>query len=164
MVVNRIPLEAFEDPLCDYESPVYQCDLQRALAEEPVAALQSKPFVHVRASAPIRQAVQALHGTHSSSLLVVDDGEVVGIFTERDVLERVAEQFPKLAARPVREVMTTDPTVIYESDPVGMALAAIAVAGHRHVPVLKVDATLDGIVSPRRVFDFLQKHFDDSPS
>ncbi len=160
----RDPVSDFRDPLSDYESPEYASELQRALGEELVCEIQCRPYVHVRASAPIRQAVQALHGSHSSSLLVVDDGKVVGIFTERDVLERVAEQFQKLASHPVREVMTCDPTVVYESDPVGTALAAIAVAGHRHVPVLKVDATLDGIVSPRRVFHFLEKHFEDAPA
>ena len=77
------------------------------------------------------------------------------------MLEKVAEQFSKLASRPVREVMTAEPTVVYECDPVGTALAAIAVAGHRHIPVLRVDGTLKGIVSPRRVFDFLEQYFED---
>ena len=161
MVANRISPDAFDDPLSDYEPQEYERELQRTLAEESVDALPCSPYVHIRASAPIRQAVQTLQGTHCSSLLVVEDGRVVGIFTERDVLERVAEHFSKLSARPVSEVMTADPLVIYESDPVGMALAAIAVAGHRHVPVLKVDATLVGIVSPRRLFDFLVDHLDD---
>ncbi len=160
--VSRFTLDAFEDPLSDFEPPEYSCEFQRVLAEESVSALASQPYVHIRASAPIRQAVQALHGSHASSLLVTDNGKVVGIFTERDVLERVAEQFSKLASRPVREVMTTEPTVVYECDPVGTALAAIAVAGHRHVPVLRVDGTLEGIVSPRCVFDFLEQYFEDA--
>jgi CBS domain-containing protein len=160
--VSPIPLAAFDDPLSDYRSPAYQNEIQRALAEESVSSIQSQPFIHIRSTAPIRQAVQALHGARASSLLVVEDGKVVGIFTERDVLERVAEQFPKLASRPVREVMTSDPMVVYESDPAGIAVAAIAVAGHRHVPVLKVDATLDGIVSPRRLLHFLERHLEDS--
>lgn len=160
--INQIPGEICEDPLSNYEPVEYECEFERALGEASVAAIQSQPFVHVRASAPIRQAVQTLHGTHSSSLLVIEGDRIVGIFTERDVLEKVAEQFPRLANRPVREVMTSNPTVVYETDPVGTVVAAIAVAGHRHVPVLKVDATLDGIVSPRRVFDFLEQYFEDS--
>lgn len=36
-----------------------------------------------------------------------------------------------------------------------------AVAGHRHVPVLAIDGTSRGIISPRRVFDFIEKHFDE---
>ncbi len=41
-------------------------------------------------------------------------------------------------------------------------LAAIAGAGHCHVPIPKVDATLSGIVSPRLVFDVLAKHLADA--
>ena len=108
---------------------------------------------------PIRDAVKTLYETQVSSLLVVADDRVVGIFTERDVLEKVAGDYPALADKPVQEVMTADPTVVYETDPVGAAVAAIAVAGHRHVPVLKMDSTLYGIVSPRRVIQYLEKHF-----
>ena len=94
------------------------------------------------------------------SMLVVDEGRVVGILTERDVLEKVAEQYPRLANRPVSEVMTVDPAVVYESDPAAAAVASIAVAGHRHVPVLGMDKQIIGVIGPRRVFDFVEKHFD----
>ncbi len=50
--------------------------------------------------------------------------------------------------------------VVYETDPTAVALASIALAGHRHVAVLGVGNTLLGIVSPRRVFDFIEKHYD----
>ncbi len=151
---------AFEDPLSDYEPVQYESELHRALAEESVDTIESQPFVQVKPSATIRQAIEALHRAKVSSLLVVDEGSVVGILTERDVLEKVAEQYPKLAEAAVSEVMTANPTVIYETDPAAAALAAVAVAGHRHVPVLGIDNTLHGIVSPRRVFDFIEKHYD----
>ena len=99
-------------------------------------------------------------GSRSASLLVVDDGRVIGIFTERDVLEKVAEQYPKLASHPVSEFMTADPAVVYQTDPAAAAVASIAVAGHRHVPVLGIDDDLIGVIGPRRVFDFVQKYFD----
>ncbi len=153
-------LAAFEDPLSDYEPIQYESELHRALAEESADTIESQPFVQVKSSITIRQAIETLHRSKISSLLVVDEGRVVGIFTERDVLEKVAEQYPTLADTAVSEVMTTNPTVVYETDPAAAALAAIAVGGHRHVPVLGVDNTVHGIVSPRRVFDFVQKHYD----
>ncbi len=151
---------AFEDPLDDYEPIRYESDLQRALAEEFADSIESKPFVQIEPSATIEQAIEALFRSKVSSVLVVDQGRVVGIFTERDVLEKVAEQYPKLAGNAVSEVMTTNPTVVYETDPAAAALAAIAIGGHRHVPVLGVDNRLHGIVSPRRVFDFIEKYDD----
>jgi len=118
----------------------------------------------VESTATIRRAVHALHGLRVASLLVVDNGRLVGIFTERDVLEKVAERYHELADRPVSEAMTSDPLVVYAGDPAGTALAAIAAAGYRHVPVLNESEEILGIVSPRRVFTFLEGRFEDVPA
>lgn len=150
-------MQEFEDPLSNFEPVCYESDLQEALAESPVDEIQSRPYAEIKSSATIRQALLALHGLRVASLLVVDDGQLKGIFTERDVLERVAEQYPRLTDRPVSEVMTKDPCVVYADDPAGTALAAIAAAGYRHVPVLDGSSEkLVGIVSPRRVFGFME--------
>jgi len=151
----------FVDPMSVYEPAEYPNELERALAEEAVREIQSRPYPEVESTAPIRRAVHALHGLRVASLLVVDEGRLVGIFTERDVLEKVAERYHELADRPVREAMTSDPLVVYGSDPAGTALAAISAAGYRHVPVLSESEEILGIVSPRRVFTFLEQHFED---
>ena len=156
---SRIDPSTFDDPLSNYEPVEYSSALERALAEETVDAIQVRPFAQISASARVSEAIQTLHKTQVSSLLVVDEGRLVGIFTERDVLERVVEQYARLSDAMVSDVMTTNPTVIYETDPAAAAVAAIAVAGHRHVPVLRVDGTLLGVVSPRRVFEFSQNYF-----
>tara|TARA_R110002049_G_scaffold4601_5_gene32617 strand:- start:858995 stop:859456 length:462 start_codon:yes stop_codon:yes gene_type:complete len=148
----------FEDPLSDFEPIAYESELHRALAEESVDTIESQPYVWIEPSATIRESIRALHNAKVSSLLVVSEGAIVGIFTERDVLEKVAEQYSRLAETAVSEVMTTNPTVIYETDPAATALAAIAVEGHRHVPVLGVDDSVHGIVSPRRAFHFVQQY------
>lgn len=152
--------DQFEDPLSNYEPVEYASEFHRVLAEEPVSIISSKPFVQLTADASIGEAAQALAESKSSSLLVMEDQKLVGIFTERDILEKVADQFDQKTETPVREVMTSDPTVVYESDPVGMAVAAIAVAGHRHVPLLKLDGTVMGILSPKHVLGCLREHLD----
>ena len=154
---SRIDPSAFEDPLSNYEPAEYKSEVERALAEETVDAIQTTPFAQIDPSASVLDAVRVLDESQVSSLLVVEDGRLVGIFTERDVLEKVVEQYSKFCGASVREVMTADPTVIYETDPAASAVAAIAVAGHRHVPVLRVDDSVLGVVSPSRVFDFIQK-------
>ena len=152
--------DEFEDPLSNYEPTEYPSELHRTLAEDPVSQLQSTPCLELEMDRSVREATEALHQAKVSSLLVVDDRQLVGIFTERDFLEKVADQYPQLAEKPLQQVMTTNPTVVYESDPVGTAVAAIAVAGHRHVPVLRMDGTVMGIVSPKRILRYLENHFD----
>lgn len=147
----------FVDPLSNYEPREYSDALRQALAEETVAAIRSRPYAEISPDKSIYRALQALAGLKVASLLVVEDGRLVGVFTERDVLERVALRCLEIKRTAVRDVMTSNPVVVHESDPAGAALSAIAVAGYRHVPVLDVQNAVVGVISPRRVFEFLQQ-------
>lgn len=147
------------DPLSNFEPVQYDSDLQRALAEDTVSEIDVKPYLQIHSLAPVRDAVEMLHDSGVSSLLVVDDEKLVGIFTERDVLEKVVERYVRVQFEPVENFMTPDPTIVYDSDPAAAAAAAISVAGHRHVPVLDMEKQVQGMVSPRRFFEFMEKHF-----
>ena len=68
-------------------------------------------------------------------LLVTEGGALVGIFTDRDAILKVAGQRRK---RPhVGEVMTHDPVILRSGDPVAVAIHKMAVGGFRHVPIVK---------------------------
>lgn len=150
--------DEFQDPLSNYEPRPYAGPLEEALAEKTVAAIQMRPYAEVPPETTVYSALQALAGLKIASLLVVEQRRLVGVFTERDALERVASRYQEVKDLPVREVMTTNPVVLYDTDPAGAALSAIAVSGYRHVPVLDMDGRVVGVVGPRRVFAFLQEH------
>jgi len=143
------------DPLSNYEPPKFHDPVQRLLAEECVDAIECRPYLAVEPTTSVREAVAKLYDSHVSSLLVVHNDRLIGIFTERDVLEKVVECYDRIAGKPVEQFMTTEPTIVYSSDPSAAAVAAIAVAGHRHVPVLDMEEKVYGVASPRRVFQFL---------
>jgi CBS domain-containing protein len=153
-------LGEFQDPLENYEPKEYADRLEEALAEETVAAIRSKPYAEISPDKSVFGALQALAGLKVASLLVVENDSLVGVFTERDALERVASRYSEVKHLPVRDVMTSNPVVVYETDPAGSALSAIAVAGYRHVPVLDIDARVVGVISPHRVFEFILERFE----
>ena len=148
-----------DDPLSNFEPVEYSSNLERAFAEEAVAEIECTPYLQISPYAPVQEAVEMLHESGVSSLLVVQGERVVGIFTERDVLEKIVERYSRVRNSPVEQFMTPDPTIVFHSDPAAAAAAAIAVAGHRHVPVLDMDEHVQGVVSPRRVFAFMEKYF-----
>ena len=51
-------------------------------------------------------------------LVVAENMRLVGVFTKRDVLDKVALQFQEIKDRPVSGVMTSQPEFVYETDPV----------------------------------------------
>lgn len=151
--------DEFQDPLENYEPKVYDDLLEQALVEEEIGNIRHEPFTTIPPETSVHEAIKELAGRHIACLLVVDQGKLIGVFSERDVLTRVAFQFDEFKDRPVRDVMTTDPVFVYEIDSAAASLSVMALCGCRHVPVLDLNENLVGIISPQRVTEFLQRHF-----
>jgi len=62
--------------------------------------------------------------------------ELVGIFTERDALNRLTGTARDLDTLPVSEVMTREPRALREEDTLAYAMNCMAVGSYRHIPVL----------------------------
>ncbi len=155
---EKKPDEGFQDPLENYEPKTYDDPLEHAIAEESVSHIQHKPHATIDANATTASAVQKLANEHVACLLVEEDGKLVGVFSDRDVLNKVALEQDRLN-QPVRDVMTPNPVFVYETDPIASALCVMAVSGHRHVPIVNLKEQIAGIVSPQRVTAFLSNYF-----
>lgn len=151
----------FQDPLENYDPKVYTDPLEKALAEESVAAIQHEPVATVAPDMPVGVAIQKLANLHVACLLVEKDGKLVGVFSDRNVLDKAALEYEQIKENPVGDLMTTDPVFVYESDSSAAALSVMAVCGFRHVPVTDLSQNVIGIVSPQRVTAFLRKHLAD---
>ena len=77
-----------------------------------------------------------------------ETGRLVGIFSERDLLTKVAGIHDPYAELPVRQFMTPKPETIKPTDTLAFALHKMDSGGYRHLPVVR-DGRLVGIVSVR---------------
>lgn len=80
------------------------------------------------------------------SVVVVDGGDVLGIFTERDYLRRIALEGRSSKTTRVEEVMTPEVLCVNPGETVEACLALMTEKKCRHLPVLR-DGQLAGIVS-----------------
>ena len=147
----------FQDPLENYEPKEYDDPMEQALVEEEIGTIRHEPFTTISQDMPVHEAVNKLAGLHIACLLVEDKGRLVGVFSDRDVLSKVAFEFEDVKERPVRDVMTSDPIYVIETDSAVSALSVMALCGYRHVPVVDLNDNLVGIISPQRVTDFLMR-------
>ena len=154
------PYTEFIDPLENYDPKQYEDSLERALAEETVSRIQHRPHGSVGPDLCAMDAVKQLAQQHVACLLVEEDGDLIGVFTDREVLNATADDID-LNKKTVRELMTKNPVFVYTSDPAAAALSVMAVNGFRHAPILDVDEKVVGIVSPQRITAFLSKHFSE---
>ncbi len=150
----------FEDPLSNYDPPEYGDDLERSLLTDNIGVFRTTPIATIPPSATIHTAMKMMDELGVACLMVVAGEHLMGVFSERDVLNRVADDYDKLRDRPVSEVMTVDPSCVHDTASPAKALNLMAVGGFRHVPILSADEKLVGVLGPRRVISYIQKHFD----
>ena len=108
-------------------------------------------------AAPIDEAIGRMREEAVDCLLVTDGGKLVGIFTDRDAILKVAGQ--PAGDRTIGDVMTHDPVILRSGDPVAVAIHKMAVGGFRHVPIVDRGQPT-GVVSARDVFRHLAAGLD----
>ena len=109
-----------------------------------------RALVYVAPETLVLEAVQKMARENVSSLLVLDGGRLVGIFTERDAMRRVLCEELSPASTPIREVMTSDPTVVGAKESIADVVALMDERKIRHMPVVDGEQLL-GIISLRDV-------------
>ncbi len=136
------------------------------IATLPISSLPVREPVQVPPAATLGAVVDAMHARRHGAALVVDAGELVGIFSERDLVHRVDHANPAWRDRPVSEVMTARPMIIRQDDTVAEALRRMRVGKRRHLPILPADGdgqprrtTALGIVSIRDVISYVASRF-----
>ena len=96
--------------------------------------------------ATVLDAVRKMNQERIGALLVMSGEDLVGIFTERDVLTRVVDQTRDPAATRVAEVMTSKPVVVTAAATINEAMAIVSEKRCRHLPVVD-EGRLVGLVS-----------------
>jgi CBS domain-containing protein len=82
-----------------------------------------------------------------------DDGKLIGIFSERDILRRVVAKGLNPAEVKVDDVMTRELMLALEEESYEECLAKMKKAGVRHLPVVDKENNLLGVVSIRDLMD-----------
>ena len=96
-------------------------------------------------TATVKEAVREMNDHKIGCVVVLNGERLVGIFTERDVLQRVVAQGLPVTT-PVNQVMTTPVETVHPDLSIDEAMATITEKRHRHLPVID-DGRLVGLIS-----------------
>jgi CBS domain-containing protein len=123
---------------------------QRGMTQPLKSALRRAPIT-TSPQASIRSVLQTMHELRIGSVVIADaEGQPLGIFTERDVLDRVALPGMDLE-QPIEVVMTRNPRTLPSSSALFEAAQLMARHRFRHVLVTE-EGRLAGIISERDLF------------
>jgi len=113
-------------------------------------------FASLDESSTVRETVTLMNQRGASAVIITGGGKPVGIFTERDVLKRVAIQELDLDKARVRQVMTAPLLTMATSALIGDVLAEMSRRDIRNMPVAGDHGELLGLVAMPEILQYAQ--------
>jgi CBS domain-containing protein len=141
--------------LFDEEHPGPPENLESALATTELSEVVSQPPLMVSLSTTLADAIHLMQRERRAVVLVMDGDRLAGIFTERDVLMKVAGQPLDIIHTPVSASMTPDPLTLPSDAHVAFALNKMVLEGFRHIPLVDDDGRPTAVVSMRNLIEHL---------
>jgi CBS domain-containing protein len=133
--------------------------LAKSLRSDPVSRLQLRGPITASPETSIEQVVRQMAESRTGCVLLQDgSGKLIGIFTERDFVNRVVAA-GKDVAGPVGAVMTPNPKTLARHDNVQKAVELMGTNGYRHMPVLGDDGQPIGVLSVKEIIHYLVEYF-----
>ena len=116
------------------------------------SVMERKKLLTAAPETTVSQAAKLMAKKNVGAVMVVENGGLIGIFTERDALVRVIAQERDTETTKLAEVMTANPQTVDPGKSFGAALLLMYENGFRHVPVVE-EGKVIGIVSSRNALD-----------
>lgn len=133
-----------------------QSESESALLDK-IAGLRCTRPLTTGTAVSVREAVAVLARDPAGGLIVLDGARVAGIFTERDVLKKVAGR-PETLDLPVTAFMTRDPVMLRPGDTIATALNKMGDGGFRHIPVAG-EGRVHGVLTGRDVLAWVMSRY-----
>ncbi|MEK7656621.1 MAG: CBS domain-containing protein [Elusimicrobiota bacterium] len=125
---------------------------------EPISRLGRLDFLQAEESLSYRDSLELMRERGLGSILVCRGGRLTGIFTERDILNKLVLEAPP-ANTPVREFMTRPVVTAGEGATVGDAVRLMHGKHIRNLPIVDAEGKPKGLVTVGRIIRLLAAHY-----
>jgi CBS domain-containing protein len=136
--------------------------LRGAFLRHPLSEVGPAKPLGVRREATAAEAVKVMVDNHIGCVCVLEDGRLLGIFTERDVVYKIAGKGLDPARVRVGDVMTPNPEVLKAEDHIVYCLSKMTIGGFRHVPIVDDDGRPTGIIAMRDIVRYIVSMFPEA--
>ena len=126
---------------------------------QPISNLNLPTITPVDISGTISDALEIMQKFKIGAVIVTNKGKVAGIFTERDLLLKVAGIIDDLETKSITKVMTPDPVRLLKDDKIAYVMHNMHVGRFRHIPIVNENDEPISIVSIRKINSFILDHF-----
>jgi CBS domain-containing protein len=114
---------------------------------QEILSRKGSQVLTIGTGATVLEAACVMNEHKIGALVVLDQGTVVGMFTERDILRRVVGERRNPETTQVAEVMTTEIVCCTPETTIDEARLAMKDRRVRHLPLVDGDRRLQGLIS-----------------
>ena len=140
------------------QTPADKTDAPHRARADSVTLLETDDFICIRPDTPLSEAIEEMKKDEGGCAIVCnEEGRIVGIFTERDLLNKIVGQEIDMNSSvssfmsPAVETLTTDATI-------GDAVRIMNEKSYRNIPLVK-DNQLIGSISVFDVITYLAESY-----
>jgi len=135
--------------------------LEQDFQEDQVSHLDLSSFTAVEIGISVRRTIEQMRADKSTCAIITDQGALVGIFTEHDILTKIVDD-PETWILPIDDFITPSPLTVKATDRVRSALALMEQNHFRNVPVLGEDGQVIGNLTHRAIIKYLADQFPET--
>jgi CBS domain-containing protein len=132
--------------------------IENSVKDVQVVALKMDPPVVLDETTSVQDVLSQMQEKRSGYALLCREGRLSGIFTERDVLNKIVG-IEGVLNKPVSELMTRDPVCVHEKAPIREAVLHMHKGGFRNVPILDENGKIITCVRHKDIVHYLVEHF-----
>ncbi len=137
--------------------------LEGALVSDTVRLLAPNEPIKLREDATVHEAISQMAAKRRAAVVIVDpEGRLTGIFTERDLLRRVAVPGLDPGKTRLGEVMTRDPEILAPDDLIAYAINRLHHANYRTIPLVDAERRPLGIMTVTDIVQWLAELFPEA--
>jgi CBS domain-containing protein len=130
------------------------------MAHTKVGEIEVREPVRMAPDAPMVEAVTLLRERNRGAVIIEGaGGELLGIFTEHDLVSRVDHMSHDWHDDPVRDHMTERPITVKASQPLARAIVAMEAGGFRNLPIVDDAGKVTGLISIRDVLRHIAERY-----
>jgi len=123
--------------------------------EDPIKVLNLELAVAVQDTANLKETITLMNDKSIGCVVVVNKkDELVGIFTERDVLRKICTKGMDCQKQSLSDFMTPNPETLECGDPIAYALNKMSAGSYRNIPIME-DAKPKYMLSVKDIVDHI---------
>jgi CBS domain-containing protein len=145
-----LQLAEFADIMMGRAVHIYSCVVERGLSMASVSDIlagKGRHMITISSQAPVFTAATVMKDNKVGALLVLDEGRLIGMLSERDISQRVVAEQREPANTLVAEVMTGDVICCRPHTDIEEARSVMKNRRVRHLPVVEEGGGVIGMVS-----------------